>query len=159
MVLGPLFETGSMTGLMLLSSRHSRLMTNFKIYRPESRPNRPAETARGGQVCGGPTGPGVPVWTRVTGYIPLVGPWQYQSTVGGYYTGYYPSPTDHCTARCHHRCRTLPRATTRWESAPTCSLGSTKEILGVDNALLDTGSWIPHSWTLDPGYWILYTGN
>ena len=34
----------------------------------------------------------------------------------------------------------------------------TKEILGVDNAHLGTGSWIPHTWVLDPGYWILDTG-
>ena len=33
----PVFETGSMAGLMTLFSRHSLEWTNFRIYNPESR--------------------------------------------------------------------------------------------------------------------------
>ena len=35
---GRFFETGSMTGLMTLFRRHSRIMTNFSIFEVESRP-------------------------------------------------------------------------------------------------------------------------
>ena len=38
MTFGPVFETGSMTGLINEKRRHSRIMTNFKIYTMESRP-------------------------------------------------------------------------------------------------------------------------
>ena len=38
MTFGPVFETGSMAGLMAVFWRHSRKLTNFKIYYPESRP-------------------------------------------------------------------------------------------------------------------------
>ena len=41
MLLRPVFETGSMAGLMTDFRRHSGLMTNFSIFRAESRPYWP----------------------------------------------------------------------------------------------------------------------
>ena len=46
MVLGAVFETGTMAGLMTLFGRHSGLWTNFKILYLESRPIGP----RGGYL-------------------------------------------------------------------------------------------------------------
>ena len=38
MLFGPVFEIGTMAGLMMELGRHSGLWTNFKILDPESRP-------------------------------------------------------------------------------------------------------------------------
>ena len=37
MTYGGLFETGTMAGLIMLFRRHSRFMTNFRIFKVESR--------------------------------------------------------------------------------------------------------------------------
>ena len=70
-----LFEIGTMAGLMALFSRHSRLLTNFRIFEAESRPVASGEE----QVCGGSSRD--PECLRGANMRPeaVVGPWQYQS--------------------------------------------------------------------------------
>ena len=148
MTLGPVFETGSMAGLMTLFGRHSSVMTNFKIYYPESRPigaRRGLATGAGAAVCGG-------AWRALeccrdtvqqgygTGWalaIPING-W-----VGG--TRYTPPGTTQLPAppgthahdpHCHHA-----RAPGHHEHAHMTGLRPTKEILGVDNALPGTEAY------------------
>ena len=110
------FRIGSMAGLMMLFSRHSWFMTNFKIlylnlalFSPEA-----STGARGAQVCGeGQEGLGVPGWTRNSCMRHRLGPGNTNKPLG---TGYYPSPGTHpvypspvptrsrtpaCPRRCH----------------------------------------------------------
>ena len=96
-------------------------------------------------------GPGVPQWAQITLVLVLVGPWQYQS--GSWVVpGIVPSPvpTQYSPPRVHHlpTARLVPAMHRTGASAVTGRLGSTKEILGVDNAL-------PGYWILDTGYWVL----
>ena len=89
--------------------------------------------------------------------LALVGPWQYQCSPAGAWEGtgrvlyrvlppsqdpVYPSPAP--------RTRTSPRYTTRRRYALTGGFGSTKEILGVDNALLGPVSLDCHTPHLTP---------
>ena len=101
MVLEPVFDTGSMAGLMTLFGRHSVIWTNFKIYLMESRPIgtrwglAPREEAK---VCGGPSGPGVPWLDACHRCLALVGPWQYQCNRLGSVPGIpLPGTTQPCT--------------------------------------------------------------
>ena len=107
-------------------------------------------------------GPGVPQRTQITRAGLLVGPWQYQCAgnwvLGGWLGStlpwYPPSRTTPGTqpmpVQAMHR---------TGASAVTARLRSTKEILGVEYAQLDTGYWILGTgswfWVLDPGsgYW------
>ena len=79
-------------------------------------------------------GPGVPADVNIALYMAMVGPWQYQCGMAGY----YPSPTHPGTARL----RTPRRTDTPWTTrrlgplghAHMTSLDHPKEILGVNNA-------------------------
>ena len=54
---GPVFEIGTMAGLMTVFRRHSVIMTNFSIFMAESRPYWVQEgisAGAGAGVCGGP---------------------------------------------------------------------------------------------------------
>ena len=103
-----------MTGLMTFLGRHSRFMTNFKIYYPESRPislgGRYAECEEPGVRRASGGGLECPV-DADNGDMAWVGPWQYQITGTGWVLGstrcstlpvptllapprVYPSPTD-----------------------------------------------------------------
>ena len=67
MTFGPLFEIGTMAGLMSPFSRHSGILTNFRIIEAESRPYWLQVGTGGEQVCGRPAGPGVPAGTPIYG--------------------------------------------------------------------------------------------
>ena len=137
-----------MAGLIALFSRHSGIWTNFSIFMMESRPILPeraireCEEPRCAERPGGPRSALVDADTRA-GLV--VGPWQYQCSgpaagwastryttlpvlPSSHYPGYYPPH------------RTLPRTSLACtETAPTRTLGRSKEILGVDNAQCSMG--------------------
>ena len=103
MVSSTFFETGSMAGLMTLLGRHSGIMTNFRIYYPESR----LYLASGGPYaeCEEPgvrraqTGPGVPGGRRYTGLRHGLGPGNTNQPAGWVPGWVLPSPTHPGTVR------------------------------------------------------------
>ena len=137
----PLFETGTMAGLMDFFSRHSRIITNFKIYIPESRhigvrggisecgeprcaegPGRALECLGGRRYACLATGWALAIPMCGLGSTPVYHP-------PGTHPVYHPSGT-------HPATRPVPvQAMHRTgASAVTRGLESPKEILGVDNA-------------------------
>ena len=148
-----------MAGLMTIFSRHSRIMTNFRILRPESRPNRPQLGTVRSRCAEGPVGP----WSACGRAIALVGPWQYQygdtMVEGSTPTRYthVPVPGLGTARRAHPGLTTMPRP------LGTCTYDRFRLPEGDPRGgkrTLDTGSWTldTGSWILDTGYWILDTG-
>ena len=107
MVLGPVFEIGSMTGLMSLFSRHSEIMTNFSIYMAESRPYWPQVGCGSPRCAEGPAG-AWSAWEDTVGAgLLLVGPWQYHGGLLGSTSPLYPpgipTPGTHLTHALQYR--------------------------------------------------------
>ena len=97
-VFEPLFETGTMAGLIKLFGRHSEIMTNFSIFMIESRPYGSTRTGEE-QVCGGPwhrawSACGVLTDTGWTLAIPIYGYWVGTGWV--LYPGIPTHPVPHC---------------------------------------------------------------
>ena len=82
MVLEPVFEIGTMPGLIMLFRRYSGILTNFRIIEAESRPDWLQEGHAGSRCAEGPAGAWSACGRAIWPGIPMVGPWQYQSEAG-----------------------------------------------------------------------------
>ena len=129
----PLFDIGTMAGLIMLFSRHSGILTNFRIFDLESRLIGPEAGYGECEEPGVRRGPDRALECPVdadNALWGLVGPWQYQCSgvrvLGGWWrvvpTQYPPSPptpgtplpTHHCTR--HYRPRPARCTNTQFET-------------------------------------------
>ena len=144
MTFRPVFQTGSMPGLINIFSRHYGFMTNFSILLMESRlywlrggylsaRSPGVRRARGPECLGGRRNA-----CLGTGWVlAMVGPWQYQCTRLDQYPGIPPSrypPSLHHPGTPPPRTHPVPHTMYANVTTATPVLASTKEILGVDNA-------------------------
>ena len=92
MIIEPVFDIGSMTGLMTLFGRHSGIMTNFSIFMTESRPYWSQGDREEPGVRRAQPGPGVPGGRVIAGIWHWLGPGNTNARVYGWVLPSTPTP-------------------------------------------------------------------